>query len=221
MQVVMGALSQIVNVLKEVFNRLLGLLDFVAYLLGFQPYKKMRLQVVVLRGEDGQPLAYAADVAAAITEAGRVFERSCRTRVIHAEPLFLTLNNAAPTGALHVHCDDGAWQEDFGTAGAYFRQASARHPVGLLTGYGTPVTVFIVQEISGKGGCSLGPLTDYVTQEARTVRGNRLMAHEVAHSCGLWHSKETTNLMYPRSPGEVLKRWQVAIFRNSRHVTYF
>jgi len=221
MQAVIGALSQISNVLKEVFNRALGLLDFVAYLMGFQPYKKLRLQVVILRGEDGQPLADVTGVMAAIAEARRVFEQVCRTRIIPEEPLTLTPSGAAPQEALHVHCDDGAWQEDFGTAGAYFRRTSARSLLGLLTGYAAPITVFIVQEISGKGGCSLGPLTDYVTQEARTVRGNRLMAHEVAHACGLWHSAETTHLMYPRSPGEVMTRWQVAIFRNSRHVTYF
>lgn len=221
MQLVTGAFSQIANVLKEIFNRLLGLFDFLAYFLGFQPYKKLRLRVVILRGEDGQPLADAVGVEAAIREANRVFEEGCRTRIIPVEPLYVTMNDAAPAKALYVHCDDGAWQEDFGDAGAYFRMAGAKHIAGLITGYAAPITVFIVKDISGKGGCSLGPLTDYVTQEARTVRGNRLMAHEVAHACGLWHSKEMANLMYPRSPGEGVTRWQAAIFRNSRHVTYF
>jgi hypothetical protein len=77
-----------------------------------------------------------------------------------------------------------------------------------------------VKDISLKGGCSLGPLTDYVTQEARTIGSNRLMAHEVAHACGLWHSEEKPNLMYPRRPGEEIATWQAAVLRNSRHVTY-
>jgi len=220
MNAIIGTFLQFANIVKETINRLFGLADFVACLLGFQPFKRLRLRVVILRDENGQELADITGVSAALAEATRVFALSARTRLFAAEPLVVTLDAPAPFEALNVHCDDGAWQEDFGVTGAYFRKVSARNLVGTLTGYASPVTVFIVQEISGKGGCSLGPLTDYVTQEARTLRANRLMAHEVAHACGLWHSKEATNLMYPRSPAEKLSRWQMAIFRNSRHVTY-
>jgi hypothetical protein len=221
MQAVVGAFTQIINVIKEVINRLIGALDFAAYFLGFQPFKKLRLRVVVLRDEDGHALADRARIGEAVTEAGRVFEQGARVRIVPAEPLVITLEGAAPHEVLNVHCDGGgAWQEDLGAAGAYFRRASARSVAGMLIGYGSPVTVFIVQAISGKGGCSLGPLTDYVTQEAGTVRRNRLMAHEVAHACGLLHSKDKPNLMYPRSPGESMTKWQSALLRNSRHVTY-
>jgi hypothetical protein len=220
MQMISGALIQILNVIKETFNRLLGLVDLALFFIGFRPFKKLRLRVVVLRGPDGQPMATETDVALAVAEMTRVFERNARTRVVAAEPLVVIGDAVAPYEALNVHCDDGAWQEDFGLTGAYFRKACARSLVGTLLGYGAPVTVFVVQEISGKGGCSLGPLTDYVTQEARTVGQNRLMAHEVAHACGLWHSEDTPNLMYPRRPGDFMASWQAAIFRGSRHVTY-
>jgi hypothetical protein len=220
MNLVVAAFVQLTNILKEAINRLLGVTDFIAFLVGFQPFKKLRLRVVLLRDENGAEMVEREALSAAIAELTRVFARSARTHIVAAEPLILDLDGPAPVQALNVHCDDGAWQEDFGLAGAFFRGASARNTVGLLTGYAAPVTVFIVKEISGKGGCSLGPLTDYVTQEARTVRGNRLMAHEVAHACGLGHAKETSNLMYPKSPGSSLTRLQAAIFRNSRHVTY-
>ena len=220
MNLIFGAFGQLANIVKETFHRIFGLTDFVAFFLGFRPYKKLRLRVVVLRDEHGQPLAEMAGLSAALAEATRVFSLSARTRIVAAEPLIVTVDGPSPVKALNVHCDDGAWQEDFAAAGAYFRAASARTIFSRLTGYGAPVTVFIVSEISGKGGCSLGPLTDYVTQEARTVRGNKLMAHEVAHACGLGHSKETANLMYPKRPGEILTPGQAAIFRNSRHVTY-
>jgi len=84
------------------------------------------------------------------------------------------------------------------------------------------VTVFIVRNISNKGGCSLGPLADYVTLEAGMLNRarHRLLAHEVAHACGLWHSKVKANLMFPRGPGATLTRWQAAILRGSRHVAY-
>lgn len=215
-----GALAQIVNILKETLNRLIGLLDILFYFAGFRPVKKLRLRVVILRDENGQPLVDPAKVEASVVEANRVFELVAQTRIVAAEPLVVTAAAIAPTAALNVHCDDGAWQEDFGQTGAYFRKASAGNISGTILGYAAPVTVMIVKEISGKGGCSLGPLADYVTEEARYVAGNRLMAHEVAHACGLWHSEDTANLMYPKRPGEQLSPWQAAIFRNSRHVTY-
>ncbi len=221
MQILAGGLSQILNVIKETINRLFGLADLVACLLGFMPWKKLRLRVVVLYGENQQPPVSKAIIAVAVAEAARVFEQVARVRFITTESGVFIQENIAPELALNVHCTDGAWQEDFGQTGAYFRKNSARNISGMLTGYGSPITVFIVYNISGKGGCSLGPLTDYVTQSARTLGKNRLMAHEIAHACGLWHSKEKPNLMFPRSPGDLMSRWQVAILRNSRHITYF
>jgi hypothetical protein len=90
-----------------------------------------------------------------------------------------------------------------------------------VTGYGAPVTVFIVRSISTRNGCSLGVLTDYVTVEAKTLkRTRRLLIHEIAHACGLWHSRDEMNLMMPKEPGEQLAGWQAATLRSSRHVTY-
>jgi len=98
----------------------------------------------------------------------------------------------------------------------------AKTTSGTLIGYGQPLTVFIVRSMSTHNGCSLGAATDYVTVEAKTLRATRrLLAHEVAHACGLWHSKNPANLMAPRGPGEELAHWQAAILRTSRHVTFF
>ena len=157
-----------------------------------------------------------------IDETRRVFATAARTAVLPANPLIVTVPEPAPTAVLDVHCDDGAWQEDFKTAGAYFRDWSAQNWHGTLLGYAAPVTVFIVRDISLKGGCSLGPLADYVTLEARMLNRARcrIMCHEIAHACGLFHSKTKPNLMFPRGPGDRLDGWQAALVRNSRHVTY-
>lgn len=217
-----GAGSQTVNVLKEMTNRALGLPDLALYGLRIRPYKKLRLRVVILRDEAGRPLATEADVLPSIAETRRILATVARTAVIPAEPLVVTLPDPAPMAALNVHCDDGAWQEDFKLAGAYFRKWSARNWHGTLLGFAAPVTVFIVRDISLKGGCSLGPLADYVTLEARMLNRarHRIMCHEIAHACGLFHTKDKPNLMFPTGPGDQLAGWQIALLRNSRHVTY-
>jgi hypothetical protein len=215
-----GAVAQSLNVLRETANRVPGLVDAGASVAGVRPYKKLLLRVVILRDEEGKPLASEEAVVPSFLEAQRVFLGEARVRALPAGRLVQTLDEPAPTAALDVHCDDGAWQEDFARTGDFFRHHSARDR-GRFLGYGVPVTVFVVRDISNKGGCSLGPLTDYVTVEAgMLLRARyRLIAHEVAHACGLWHSKDKENLMFPKGPGDKLAGWQAAILRNSRHVT--
>jgi hypothetical protein len=128
----------------------------------------------------------------------------------------------APAAALDVDCGARSWRQDLGEAGRYFRTTRAEalrgasSPAGGVTGYGGPVAVFVVRDIAGKAGCSMGPLSDYVTVDR--VRG-ALIAHELGHACGLWHTKADGNLMLPAANREELTRTQVAVFRNSRHVT--
>lgn len=217
-----GAAVQSLNILKEAGNRLLSAPDSAAYLLGVKLYKKLRLRVVILRDENGRPLATEAEVLPSIREASRIFAQMARVRIVLANPPIVILPNAAPTKALNVHCDDGAWQDDLSECGAYFRQVLATTRAGKYLGYSAPVTIFIVRDISLKGGCSLGPLVDYVTLEAGMLNRarNRILAHEVGHACGLWHAKEKANLMFPLGPGDLLEPWQAAIIRNSRHVTF-
>ncbi|MFQ5400908.1 MAG: hypothetical protein ACE5E7_15090 [Anaerolineae bacterium] len=221
-QIAGGATSQGGNLLKESVHRVLGMPELALYFTGVRPLKWLRLQVVILRNEAGTPLAQESELAASLKEAARVFEQEAGVRIIPAGALVTTLPTPAPTAALDVHCETAAWREDFSECGAHFRKALANHTAGKLFGYGAPVTVFIVRSIFRKGGCSLGPLADYVTVEAGVLnRGSRrLLAHEVAHACGLFHSRDKTNLMFPIGPGERLKRWQAAVLRNSRHVTY-
>lgn len=216
-----GTFAQGTNILKEAVNRLPGLFEAAAGLVGVRPFKQLKVRVVILRDEAGEPLATPAEIVPSLDEAERILALAANVRLIAADPLIVTVANPAPLEALNVHCDDGAWQEDFDVAGAYFRRQVAVTGSGRLLGYGAPVTVFIVRDISNKGGCSLGPLTDYVTLEAKMLdrARHRLLAHEVAHACGLWHSDDKENLMYPKGPGAALTRFQATVLRNSRHVT--
>jgi hypothetical protein len=122
-----------------------------------------------------------------------------------------------------VSCDAATLGEDATLAGSYFNVvASMRGFYGnwrRLVGYGAPVVIFFVRSFNGEHiGCSLGPLTDYVT----VGHGNdRSTTHELGHACNLWHIDTDGNLMKPGTSGTSMKWWQIAILRDSRHVTYF
>jgi len=216
-----GLLWQLFNILKEIFHRTLKLPELTLTLFGFRAAKKLKLRVVVLRDERGRPVAGTGDVMPAYEEARRILALACGVAVEPAGHPMIIAAASSPTAALDVHCIDGAWQDDLGEAGAFFRRLAARTPAGTLLGYGAPVTVFIVRSLTNHGGCSLGVATDYVTLEAAGLRHKSLLLHEVAHACGLWHSKRPRNLMVPIGPGDELTRLQTAILRTSRHVTIY
>ncbi|MBP7998471.1 MAG: hypothetical protein KA314_26910 [Chloroflexi bacterium] len=220
---VRGLTTQAINVVKETFNRLLGLPDTLGYLVGYNPVKKIRIQVVILRDEQGAPLAEPQEVDHCWQAMEEVFMREARVKVVPIEPRIITLPKPAPVEALDVHCTDGAWQEDCDIAGNYFRPHTVHTPWSKWTGYASPVTVFVVRTVSTIGGCSLGPLTEYVTLKAKMfrVKNPRVMAHEVGHACFLTHTDDPERLMYPKGPGANLTFREKLIMRNSRHVTYW
>ncbi|MGH3039825.1 MAG: hypothetical protein ACRDLZ_10590, partial [Gaiellaceae bacterium] len=189
-------------------------------LAGSRRPKKLRIRVVILRDEQGRPVAKAEDVEPSIANAQRVLREILAVDLVPAaEPMVRTLEIPAPAAALDSPCAEGSYKADFGPGGAFFRRHSER---GGITGSGSPITVFVVRDVLGKAGCSLGPLVDHVTVDMTALTGKRLrvLAHELAHACGLPHSSAAENLMLPKGMGDRLQPWQVAVFRSSRHVTY-
>lgn len=228
-QAVRSGVTQVVSIIKELVNWTIGVVDFVASLLGLQLWKKLRVSVVILRDENGPLLDLknatdAAAIEAVIAEAERVFRKEIRVKMVPADGQYITtVATPSPAAALDVHCDGGgAWGDDFGEAGSYFRDYSTNNVGGFAIGYGAPITVFVVRNVSKKWGCSLGMSVNYVTVDIDGIQHSpfRIIAHEIGHSCNLWHRKAASNLMRKTDFGDDLFRWQQAIFRLSRHVTF-
>jgi Matrixin len=215
-----SGLTHAANVLREAGNRVLGLPEAGGTLAGARRPKRLRLSVAILRDELGRPVAMPADVEPSLDEARRVLrERLAIELVPGADPLVRTLELPAPREALDCPCADGSYRADLGVGGAFFRRFASR---GRATGSGAPITVFVVRDVLGKAGCSLGPLVDYVTVDMTGLTGKtkRVLVHELGHACGLPHSRAAGNLMLPTRMGDRLQPWQIAVFRSSRHVTY-
>jgi hypothetical protein len=216
---VTGGVHQLGSFGRELASRLLGIPELLLSLAGSRKPKQLRLRVVILRDERGEPVLAERDLDVALAETRRVLEREAATRVVPADgALVTTADERAPRNALDAPCrNTGLWRTDLGAAGPYFRRLRLR---GAL-GQGAPITVFVVRDVVGKCGCSLGPLGDYVTIDPSGLGGRRrILAHELGHSCGLRHKSDPENLMRARGPGERLSRWQRAVLRSSRHVTY-
>jgi hypothetical protein len=212
-------LAQGANVLREAGNRVVGIPEAAASLAGRRRRKRLRVRVVILRDEQGKPVATPEQVEPSLAEARRVLRETLAIDLAPAaEPLVRTLEVPAPPEALDSPCAEGSYRADFGENGAFFRRHRER---GGVTGSGAPITVFVVRDVLGKAGCSLGPLVDYVTVDMTALQGKRLrvLAHELGHACGLPHSSAAENLMLPSRMGDRLQPWQVAVFRSSRHVT--
>jgi hypothetical protein len=215
----LAAVGQAGSLAREVVSRLVGVPELVGSLAGVRRAKKLRVSVQILRA-GGAPVVAVDEVREALDEANRVLEREANVRLVPAgDTLVRVRDDVAPSEALDSPCTDlGLWKADLGPAGRYFRPLK----IGGSLGRGAPVTVFVVRDVVGKCGCSLGPLGDYVTIDPRGLHGTtkRILAHELGHSCGLRHVGGEDNLMRPRQPGDRLTRWQTAVLRSSRHVTY-
>ena len=187
------------------------------------PPKKLRLHVVILSDSNG-PVVNEKDLGPAIQYARtRLKSRFGVELKAYAPGMIETQVLPAPTGALIVGCDGHAFGEELGDVGDFFAQHTAGWNAIPITPT-FPITVFVVEDVQNKQGCSLGPLTDYVTIDRTALSGNySTMTHEILHACNLLgHPVGRRNLQseYPDRGDEVT--WlQKNVFRSSRHVTYW
>jgi hypothetical protein len=220
-RVVKAVVRAIVRVIVTLVGLVLGIFDLLLGFIGWPP-KKMRLHIFILSTEKG-PLLNAADLTPSVDFARKTFKDKFNVKLRAFGNMIEVIKEPAPSAALNVHCDASALGEEFGEAGEFF----AKHLAGwnaIPISLTFPITVFIVSNVVDKGGCSLGPLTDYIVVDVSTdgVGTPSLMAHEIGHACNLWHSRTQSNLMFADSNrGDGVKWFQKNLFRSSRHVTYW
>lgn len=217
---VKSIVRQVVRVIVEVISRIIGIFDL---LLGFLtwPPKKLRLHVFILTDENNKPLMSEGDLTSSIDFLRTTLkDRFNITLKPYSKTFVETIQEPAPAAALDVSCS-GAWLDEIGEAGDYYAKHLAGWNIIPIT-VTFPITVFVVRDIEDKIGCSLGPLTDYLTITPAGVKSINTLAHEVGHSCGLWHSGTKSNLMFPDSTRSNTVKWfQKNLLRGSRHVQYW
>jgi len=192
------------------------------------PAKKLRLQVYILADPaTGRLTATREQVQAAIDDAILVFKDRVKVKIIPYGRQFIeVIDHGVPAAAINVKCGIGGFLEDLGEAGEFFANHLAGWKAGLPVSPSFPITVYVVGDVAGKGGCSpIGPMADYVTVDygGIDVPDESLLAHELGHACGqFWHSLGESNLMYgDHTRKDTLHWWQKNLFRTSRHVTWW
>ncbi len=211
---------QIVRIVVEVISRGIGIFDLLFGFFGWPP-KKLRLHVFILSDENGVPLMAPTDLDLSIEHLRKTLkDRFNVTLKAYSKTFVEVIPEPAPLAALEVGCSR-AWLDEMGEAGDFFAKHLAGWNIIPIT-VTFPITAFVVRDVKDKIGCSLGPLTDYITLDPAGVKSESTLSHEIGHCCGLLHFDSQKNLMFPNAPrGNNVKGWQMNIFRSSRHVQYW
>lgn len=255
----------ILNIVKTIVYGVMSLPDAILTLLGIMPEKKLKLLIIIQNDSERKPVVNNMNVVYRdVQYLINTFRSEMNIRVLPVK-LFLyksafaddsfapedfvtTDDGVSSNRTLDVCCDACAAGDDLTSIGTSFNVLMMR--LGFLTngrrllGYGAPIIAFAVRSYTdNKAGCSLGPLSDYVTVKFNETNNGMKpdgslytmdeltadksldavtdLAHETGHCCSLPHKEDSTNLMNP-SPARTghLTVWQKILVRSSRHVTY-
>lgn len=235
------ALKGVARVAAGFFRSVLTF-DWLRVYLGWTSTRTLQLRVVILSNQAGPVLDYSvvsnfdfepgtisADRRAldiAIDEARRIFKNQADVVIkpdVNSE-LVSTITTAAPTPALTPRCNWDGFVDSLGVAGAYYQQ-------NLVSPLLASVTVFVVENVQNKRGCSYGAFGDYTVIDRSGIYDDDnpapvqsvnpwTLAHEIAHACNLFHPGAGSSLMRSSASGrrDHLFDWQRVILRAS-HLT--
>ena len=252
----------VLNIIKSIIFLVIAfwafLVDSLLTLIGIIPEKKLRLMVVIQSDENGNPLIRDKKVILrALQYVINIYREEVNVRVIPVkifkydsafsnddsanDDFIITEKTINSNDTLDVCCDTCEAGQNLLTRGSLFNLKISRLVFlgggRRLLGIGSPVVAFAVRSFTdGKAGCSLGPLTDFVTVqfsdsditiEAANLTADKLLgsitdlAHEVSHCCFLPHKDDRSNIMNPlTNRGGGMTVWQKILVRASRHVSY-
>jgi hypothetical protein len=225
-----GGVSSLWNGVRWLIHRVIGILELIGSLLGLRLRKKLRLRVVILQ-DDSKPLApippqVLQDVEAVVEIAKKVFKDEANVKIIPSwEGAVMIVGEQAPSFVMKPKCVEGGFKQLFTRVGRWFRTHCDTTPGGSAFGYGSPATIFVVDDVQGKAGCWVPVVQDYGYIDAGALSGStgeRLtLAHELGHACDLWHRHNST--LMDKTPGprtDRLSTWQISWLRSAPRVTY-
>jgi len=230
---VSGAITAIGGYLSAVVHVVLSVFDMLMTAFGDMVPKKMRVYVKILSTNKG-PLINPRDhgsqsdwskLLKEVHDARRIFDKEINVTMLPSSDseAITVIDEPAPPEALKPHCGAATTWDVLGAAGAFYRRHEQLNAGNLLAGYGSAITVFIVEDVQGAyAGCSPGPASNYVVVDVNGIRDQTwTLAHELGHACNLWHRWAGDSLMRHDGNGrrDYLKKWQKVIARASRHVT--
>lgn len=196
----------VINVVTSILAILGNIPDLILGAVGIRPEKLLRVCTVILRDENGNPVA-TTDVAVSLLQtAVDVYKRDANVRIVPLrafkyssgfagaetvdESWLATDSDNSGADLLDPSCDASS---DWGTTGSGFQLRVTRNCFfgawRRLTGYGAPLTCFFVRDITDAIGCALW-VTDYNLTEGRLQLPHpspRTLGHECGHSCNLGH----------------------------------
>lgn len=216
-KVVINVVETIIKTVIDIVARVLSIIDIILTLFGVKIKKRIIVKVVILNSAKGR-VAEPADIRPALEELNDIFKKEMNVTIRNLDsPDLIQVrpkDDVAPESVLNYSCSGAFWSH-FGNTGWYLRRRLRNWTFGI--------TVFITKNIKGDTiGCSINLIGDYAIVEAAGLVSNvRIVAHEVGHSCGLWHVGSKNNLMKRSSFGNKLNRGQEAMARSSRHVSIF
>ncbi|SRR6266571_5573474 len=234
-------LNELLDLVYTVLYFILSLGDFVLTLIGVTFEKRMKLCVIIQRDEKGNPITDSSAVDPYVQFAINAYKRQANIRVLpdalfvyasafdgppHASDAYIDVDSGnSSSTTLDVRCEGVVWARDLTTSGSAFNWMMIRDCFWgngrRLLGYGAPIAAIAVRKFTdGDEGCALGWAADYVTVDFSG--DSSTLAHEMGHACNLWHVSDPSNLMIHQAPHPAkLTRFQAAMVRASRHVTFF